>query len=851
MMNRDFIQACILKDKYLDISFSKYLKFKNHEEYDEGYKYDILTSLNNYFKEIELSTDTVVEAAKKLQKENPSSGSFVHWSNTQDLVRFAEARPDEVAILWNKLIDKTESLEKRIEAFRQAGREYDANLSLGAPLFGYMLAAYDLKKYPLYKEEVFKEVKKNFGINMKLGLVHENYSTYVEICEVILEKMQENHPNIFMLDVQDYLFCSTQYDEIIVESAVVYLSGLAKKLREYQQNPGEMLQALKDIPLEVLKSTREKYRGEEKVKKIRFHVLDQLIETGNLTIDELEKVKDQVKGNYDTNILQAWNNFSIIFELFYIDKKEKVKLEQQKIHEAIQRFDVCSDIVFVKGKVLNGFNWNQYFGGSECWLALYEDKYVNHRVAPQLFVKIDGERIRYGLAYGDQHPLRGTEDIDSVYQINQFTLEQLNQKIVDVIELFKETSNTERSSSMNDSEISIEVWKTLVHNKTIFTVSDLEYLKVMLNLGGAATASQLGQALNRHYSSFIPAVVNLAKRILKELGQHPEQNKEGGNSYWSVLFNGEYVENSHFSWILKPNLKVALEEYFASTDNIENTIYTKENFLRDVFIDEAKYDKIANLLRYKKNIILQGPPGVGKTFVSKRLAYSLIGEIDPNRVELVQFHQNYAYEDFVMGYRPSNNGFSLQYGIFYDFCKKAGENPEKDYYFIIDEINRGNVSKVFGELFMLIEKDKRDDFVTMGYSKELFTVPSNVYLIGTMNTADRSLAQLDVALRRRFGFVTLNPTFNEKWQKHLLQNGVSDLLMNRILAAVTKWNNEIISDFQLGTGFAIGHSFFTSSLDEMEETVWFENVIEFEIRPLLEEYFFDRLEVVDRLLEGV
>lgn len=479
-----------------------------------------------------------------------------------------------------------------------------------------MLAAYDLKKYPLYKEEVFKEVKKNFGINMKLGLVHENYSTYVEICEVILEKMQENHPNIFMLDVQDYLFCSTQYDEIIVESAVVYLSGLAKKLKEYQQNPGEMLQALKDIPLEVLKSTREKYRGEEKVKKIRFHVLDQLIETGNLTIDELEKVKDQVKGNYDTNILQAWNNFSIIFELFYIDKKEKVKLEQQKIHEAIQRFDVCSDIEFVKGKVLNGFNWNQYFGGSESWLALYEDKHPNHRVAPQLFVSIDGERIRYGMLYGDQHPKRGIED-------------------------------------------------------------------------------------------------------------------------------------------------------------------------------------------------------------------------------------------FVMGYRPSNNGFSLQYGIFYDFCKKAGENPEKDYYFIIDEINRGNVSKVFGELFMLIEKDKRDDFVTMGYSKELFTVPSNVYLIGTMNTADRSLAQLDVALRRRFGFVTLNPTFNEKWQNHLLQNGVSDLLMNRILAAVTKWNNEIISDFQLGTGFAIGHSFFTSSLDEMEETVWFENVIEFEIRPLLEEYFFDRLEVVDRLLEGV
>ena len=133
------------------------------------------------------------------------------------------------------------------------------------------------------------------------------------------------------------------------------------------------------------------------------------------------------------------------------------------------------------------------------------------------------------------------------------------------------------------------------------------------------------------------------------------------------------------------------------------------------------------MLHYKKNIILQGPPGVGKTFVSKRLAYSLMGVKDETRVEMVQFHQNYAYEDFVMGFRPDENGFSLQFGIFYDFCKKALENPENDYYFIIDEINRGNLSKIFGELFMLIEREKRDDFVTMGYSKNQFTVPSNVY----------------------------------------------------------------------------------------------------------------------------
>ena len=179
--------------------------------------------------------------------------------------------------------------------------------------------------------------------------------------------------------------------------------------------------------------------------------------------------------------------------------------------------------------------------------------------------------------------------------------------------------------------------------------------------------------------------------------------------------------------------------------------YTADDFLHDVFMDEDRYNILKALLLTKKNVILQGAPGVGKTFAAKRLAYSIMGEKDTNRVKMVQFHQSYSYEDFIMGFRPTETGFELKKGVFYEFCRKASED-DRPYFFIIDEINRGNLSKIFGELFMLIESDKRGVELQLLYADEQFSIPSNVYIIGMMNTADRSLAMLDYALRRRFAF---------------------------------------------------------------------------------------------------
>ena len=275
--------------------------------------------------------------------------------------------------------------------------------------------------------------------------------------------------------------------------------------------------------------------------------------------------------------------------------------------------------------------------------------------------------------------------------------------------------------------------------------------------------------------------------------------------------------------------------------------YTKQDFLSDVFISEAKYETIKSLLKRKKNFILQGAPGVGKTYAAKRLAYSLIGEKDESKIKMVQFHQSYAYEDFIMGYRPNGTGFELKEGPFYKFCKVASKNPDEDYFFIIDEINRGNMSKVFGELMMLIESDKRGEEIILTYSDETFYVPKNLYIIGMMNTADRSLAIIDYALRRRFSFVELEPAFEtETFKNHLLLQGASEELINKIKMRIRSINLEIEKDVNLGKGFRIGHSYFCNYVDTDK---WYEEIIRYEIQPLIKEYWFDEEEKAKNYVE--
>lgn len=298
----------------------------------------------------------------------------------------------------------------------------------------------------------------------------------------------------------------------------------------------------------------------------------------------------------------------------------------------------------------------------------------------------------------------------------------------------------------------------------------------------------------------------------------------------------------------------------------ETEPYSREDALADLFMPDAQVDRMVQLLRRRKNMIIQGPPGVGKTFVAKRIAYLLMEERAKDRLEMVQFHQAYTYEQFVRGYRPGDGAaFKLEDGPLFRIAEQARGDADNAYVLIIDEINRGNLSKILGEAMMLLEADKRSSewglrlaYARHGVAEEVpFHLPENLFVIGTMNTADRSLAMVDYALRRRFVFVDVRPGFRQpRFDEHL--EGLPTETLQRLKTTLTELNRRILDDVNLGAGFEIGHSYFCRSLDGVspwgeDPEGWLDDICRYEVMPLLEEYWHDEPRRLDaaRTLLGI
>ena len=417
------------------------------------------------------------------------------------------------------------------------------------------------------------------------------------------------------------------------------------------------------------------------------------------------------------------------------------------------------------------------------------------------------------------------------------------------------------AKSEYDPGITTTQWSALLQDASVFTPEALRVMKCMLDYGGQATCKQLAMKYGETSNFYISNSYHLAQRVAEKTGCRVMPRDNESMRWWPILYVGKNTStkaDGTYIWRLRDELLQALKS--ADLSNVPaatapirqaaSDSYTKADFLHDVFLSEQRYDVLVSLLRRKKNVILQGAPGVGKTYAAKRLAYSMMGQADSSRVEFVQFHQNYSYEDFMLGYRPDGSGFKLTEGVFYRFCQKASNDPDREYFFLIDEINRGNLSKIFGELMMLIEGDHRGEKITLAYNGLPFYVPENLYIIGMMNTADRSLAMIDYALRRRFSFFEIEPAFtSEGFLKY--QATLDNETFNALVEQVKALNREITADASLGSGFRIGHSYFCLADPAVCTTDWMRSVVEFDLLPTLAEYWFDAPDKLHRWEENL
>lgn len=408
-----------------------------------------------------------------------------------------------------------------------------------------------------------------------------------------------------------------------------------------------------------------------------------------------------------------------------------------------------------------------------------------------------------------------------------------------------------------------DTWDQLLDDSSIFNPQAQALLRRMMDAGGKATCTQLAQTYGESMSYYQSAGTNMAMKVAKALDCPLWQGK-----YWPILFYGKNTSKDDagsFLWMIRPELAEALKSrdlsdvplYAEPVKQVDLSTaakkpYTDAQFLQEVFVSKSDLIAMKGLLERKKNLILQGAPGTGKTYAAKRLAYAMMGEEDDSRIGFVQFHQSYTYEDFVIGYRPNGEGgFDIQPGVFADFCARAVRDSGRSYFFIIDEINRANISKVFGELLMLIEADHRGDSIELSIDRRRLTVPENLFIIGMMNTADRGLALIDYALRRRFAFFDMKPALDASGFLAMLQDTGNEKL-GALVDTVREINKEIEKDPALGQGFCIGHSYFCMQQGVTDEDV--HGIARFEIEPLIAEYWFDDQQRVCKLtdkLEGV
>jgi len=637
-------------DEWVNLNTTKdliknYIEIRNRKDpelWNEEYKWSILPTVNKEFFKESMTVDNIAEKMVILEKYNPTSGSFVHFSTLMDLKEIAQQKPEVVLKCLELLFKGDANLCERIDHVIKEFKKIKKDAKTGTPLFGYLLAMYDYEKYPLYKDSVFQRLKKiikrekewkSYTLGMK-------YQRFQELC----------------LRIGDYLKKSNLLKDIKVNDV--------------------------EVPVGITALDGQDFFYHLEIKEVQYWRVVEPLDTKEYILWPICKEKE-------------------LIAIGYLDKPNFSDVKNMR-----QEMKVGDRVIAYLEK--------NRIGGIGTITGEYEDYSQDKPEDKDYF---NGDFWRRRKVQWDHLPTK-----DEFWQITK--------PIPGV-------------------------------HRTVFRLNKKQYDEVLKEIN-----------------------IGISK---------------------SPTLDGP----------------------------------TKKEILKEIFLKEGKFNQICSLLENskKKQIIFQGPPGTGKTFVAQKIALYLTQSED--RIETIQFHPSYSYEDFIEGYRPKNGNFELEEGIFKLFCQRAKEDGDKKCILIIDEINRGNLSKIFGELLYLLEY--RDKKAKLTYSQEEFSIPENVYIIGTMNTADRSLAIMDYALRRRFYFVDIKCE-TRRLEEWLNENGCK-LKTSELRGAIENMNNQI-KDEMHSEDFAIGHSYF---MREDLDSDKLKEVMDFGVKPLLKEYFFDKEEKVEEV----
>ncbi len=728
------VESHSLNKEALNLALSEYTKFTDSEDYNEGYKWNILEEFNEWIEENEITEETVQEFVELLRDKNPNEGSLVNYHNFREVIEFAEDNPGRLAEMLNQLFDDSEPLEERISNFRN-------KLSLKTDSFAYLLSAYDLTEYSPFKQDNFVNFMENFmdedPPNVHKMSVSEKYTLFTKFCKEIGSYVsEETGSEDTALKGQDFIYTTTAFPELEKTFQLKYLYRMSKRMSELDDNPKIIREKLESLPKTFLEEQKKKHKDKTKIGEIRYRIIEDILDENETNIESL---KEEVNEKYNTNIVKNWRDFTIFSQIYvnyYKRRTEKYLDDISEVFvEELGENDLISHNVSFQGPA--------GYPKDRCWIAVYPASSESHKKAYQLAIIIDSERIRYGVSTGKE---------------------------------------IKRESSGKDE------W--ILDRKEFNSEDDISY------------------------------------RIIKD----------------------------HF------NSKI--DEFWEMNDDLDN---------EDSESKPARFEEIKEQIERNSQLVFYGAVGTGKTYTAQKFARYWVEpeekeKID-ERIKTVTFHPSFSYEDFIEGLTAKKQGNDVNYKIEDGILKDIAEDAEKayknaenkaqapQYVLIIDEINRGNLPKILGETITVLEDDKRLDQEnevrpSLSHSGDEFVIPPNLKIIGTMNTADRSVSLVDTAIRRRFRFLRFAPDYDllidklgfegsQELKDTIREGNDADRVMKALsILALKEVNQKIIESGNLGKGKQIGHSYLLGK--ESQSSI--KDVWRFEILPLLEEYFFSQFQ---------